>query len=121
MGSSSKGTRWGNQYIHDNPDKEVFPYDCVPTSRSKGSWTQGVKAWEKGDGSNADKCIGWFHPPRMRNKGHKSRYKRNLQKRGINLPQDVQEQLIHDAGYPEVQEEEQALDSKGMKHSLCPI
>jgi len=81
MGSSSKGTRWGNQYIHDNPNKEVFPYDCVPTSR-----------WEKGDGSNADKCIGWFHPPRLRNKGHKSRYKRNLQKRGMNLPQNVQEE-----------------------------
>jgi len=106
MGSSSKGTRWGNQYIHDNPNKEVFPYDCVPTSRSKGSWTQGVKAWMKGDGSNADKCVGWFHPPRLRNKGHKNRYKRNLQVRGMNLPQDVQEQLIHDAGYPEVQEEE---------------
>ena len=49
---------------------------------------------------------GWFHPPRLRNKGHKNRYKSNLQKRGLNLPQDVQEQLIHDAGYPEVQEEE---------------
>ena len=112
MGSSSKGTRWGNEYIHDHPNKEVFPYDCVPPSRSKGSWTQGVKAWKKGDGSEADKCVGWFHPPRLRNKGHKSRYKRHLQKRGVNLPQD--------AGYPEIQEEEQALDSKGMNDSLCP-
>ena len=35
-----------------------------------------------------------------------NRYNRQNQKRGLNLPQDVKEQLIHDAGYPEVQEEE---------------
>ena len=107
-----------NEYIHDHPEKEVFPLDCVPPSRSKGSWTHGVKAWKKND-DNTERCVGWFYPPRLRNKGHKNRYKRNLQKSGMNLPQDVQEQLIHDAGYPEVQEEEeQALDSKGMNVSL---
>jgi len=75
-------------------------------SRSHGSWTNGVKAYERGTGGSSDTWVGWFHPPRLRNKGHKSRYKSNLQKRGLNLPQDVQEQLIHDAGYPEVHEEE---------------
>lgn len=75
-------------------------------SRSHGSWTNGVKAYERGAGGSSDTWVGWFHPPRLRNKGHKSRYKSNLQKRGLNLPQDVQEQLIHDADYPEVHEEE---------------
>ena len=75
-------------------------------SRSHGSWTNGVKAYERGTGGSSDTWVGWFHPPRLRNKGHKSRYKSNLQKRGLNLPQDVQEQLIRDAGYPEVHEEE---------------
>ena len=75
-------------------------------NRPHGSWTNGVKAYERGTGGSSDTWVGWFHPPRLRNKGHKSRYKSNLQKRGLNLPQDVKEQLIHDAGYPEVQEEE---------------
>ncbi len=75
-------------------------------NRPHGSWTNGVKAYERGTGGSSDTWVGWFHPPRLRNKGHKNRYKSNLQKRGLNLPQDVQEQLIHDAGYPEVQEEE---------------
>lgn len=75
-------------------------------SRSHGSWTNGVKAYERGAGGSSDTWIGWFHPPRLRNKGHKNRYNRQNQKRGLNLPQDVKEQLIHDAGYPEVQEEE---------------
>jgi len=86
MGSSSKGTRWGHQYIHDNPNKEVFPYDSVPTIRSTSAWTQGVKAWKRGDGASADKCVGWFHPPRPRNKGHKSRYNRENQVRGLPTP-----------------------------------
>mgnify|MGYP001355109253 FL=1 len=75
-------------------------------NRPHGSWTNGVKAYERGTGGSSDTWVGWFHPPRLRNKGHKNRYKSNLQKRGLNLPQDVKEQLIHDAGYPEVQEEE---------------
>jgi len=86
MGASSKGSRWANQYVHDNPEKEVFPLNCVPDNRSTGSWTQGVKAWEKNDGSSADKCVGWFHPPRPRNKGHKGRYKSNLRVRGLPTP-----------------------------------
>ena len=75
-------------------------------NRPHGSWTNGVKAYERGTGGSSDTWVGWFHPPRLRNKGHKNRYKSNLQRRGLNLPQDVKEQLIHDAGYPEVQEEE---------------
>ena len=75
-------------------------------NRPHGSWTNGVKAYERGTGGTGDSWVGWFHPPRLRNKGHKKRYNRQNQKRGLNLPQDVKEQLIHDAGYPEVQEEE---------------
>ncbi len=106
MGSSNKSPRIKIEYTSDHPNKEVFPIDCVPSNRPHGSWTNGVRAYKKGDGGSSDACVGWFHPPRLRNKGHKNRYKRNLQVRGMNLPQDVQEQLIHDAGYPEVQEEE---------------
>ena len=56
------------RYIEENPDLKVYPIDCVPHNRPKGSWTNGVKAWTK-DG----KCEGWFFPPRMRNKGHHTR------------------------------------------------
>jgi len=59
------------EYTNDNPNKEVHPLDCVPDNRSKGSWTNGIKAWKKGEGGKADSCIGWFHPPRPRNNGHK--------------------------------------------------
>jgi len=106
MGSSNKSSRHKLDYISDYPNKKVYPRDCVPMNRPHNSWTNGVKAYKRGEGGASDSWVGWFHPPRLRNKGHKNRYKRNLQKRGMNLPQDVQEQLIHDAGYPEVQEEE---------------
>ena len=57
--------------IADNPDLPIHPLNCVPDNRPKGSWTNGVKAYRK-DGSVA----GWFHPPRTRNQGHKTRYGR---------------------------------------------
>ena len=106
MGSSNKAPRHKLDYTSDYPNKKVYPKDCVPMNRPHGSWTNGVKAYERGTGGSSDTWVGWFHPPRLRNKGHKNRYNRQNQKRGLNLPQDVQEQLIHDAGYPEVQEEE---------------
>ena len=106
MGSSNKAPRHKLDYTSDYPNKKVYPKDCVPMNRPHGSWTNGVKAYERGTGGSSDTWVGWFHPPRLRNKGHKNRYKSNLQKRGLYLPQDVQAQLIHDAGYPEVQEEE---------------
>ena len=91
MGSSSKGTRTQKQYVGDHPNKEVHPLNCVPQFRSYGSWTHGVKAWKKGDGGSADSCVGWLHPPRLRNKGHKNRYNRQNQKRGLSLPQEEEE------------------------------
>jgi len=55
-------------YVEENPNLEVFPFDCVPTSRPKGSWTNGVKAYTKTGGA-----VGWFYPPRMRNRKHHNR------------------------------------------------
>ena len=57
-----------HMYVEENPDLKVHPWNCVPTSRPKGSWTNGVKAYTKDGGA-----IGWFYPPRIRNKGHHSR------------------------------------------------
>lgn len=56
-------------WVQDFPDKKVYPKDCVPENRPKGSWTNGVEAWEKGSQGSADTCVGWFSPPRRRNKG----------------------------------------------------
>tara|TARA_Y100001938_G_C7944662_1_gene356118 strand:+ start:537 stop:788 length:252 start_codon:yes stop_codon:yes gene_type:complete len=56
-------------WVQDFPDKKVYPKDCVPENRPKGSWTNGVEAWEKGSQGSGDTCVGWFAPPRRRNKG----------------------------------------------------
>jgi len=56
------------RYVEENPDLTVYPLNSVPSQRPKGSWTNGVKAWTK-DG----KCLGYFFPPRIRNKGHHTR------------------------------------------------
>tara|TARA_Y100000310_G_scaffold341705_1_gene441728 strand:+ start:678 stop:962 length:285 start_codon:yes stop_codon:yes gene_type:complete len=61
--------RWQKQYVSDFPDKKVYPLDCVPTTRPKSRWTNGVKAYERNKGSGVEACVGWFHPPRQRNKG----------------------------------------------------
>ena len=74
MIESSIDMRHQKQFTNDNPNKEVFPLDCVPDNRPNGSWTQGVKAWTKADGGSSDSVAGWFHPPRPRNKGHKKRH-----------------------------------------------
>ena len=61
--------RLSRQYVNDHPEKKIYPLDCVPTNRPKGSWTNGVKAYQRGKGSGTEVCVGWFHPPRIRNKG----------------------------------------------------
>ena len=76
MGSSNRGGRNSSSYVEDHPDKEVYPLDCVPNDRPKGSWTNGVKAWKKGTTTTGAQLVGWFHPPRLRNKGHKNYSKR---------------------------------------------
>lgn len=70
MGQFNNSSRYQKLYTNDNEGKEVFPLDCVPPSskRSKGSWTKGVMAWEKGIGGSLDVCIGWFAPPRRKGK-----------------------------------------------------
>jgi len=60
-------------YVEDNPKLTVFKRNCVPENRPKGSWTNGVEAWSKGDSSNNPSIVGWFAPPRRRNKGHHGR------------------------------------------------
>ncbi len=55
-------------YVEENPNLTVYPLNSVPTNRPKGSWTNGIKAYTK-DG----KCLGYFFPPRLRNKGHHTR------------------------------------------------
>ena len=55
-------------YVEENPHLKVYPLDCVPSSRPKGSWTNGVKAYNKEGGTQ-----GWFYPPRLRNTGRHSR------------------------------------------------
>jgi len=64
-----KEGRHEKMYVRDNPDLKVYPMDCVPSNRSKNSWTNGVKAWKRPDeGGGSDTCVGWFFPPRTRNK-----------------------------------------------------
>ena len=112
MGSSNKAPRHKLEYTSDYPNKKVYPKDCVPMNRPHGSWTNGVKAYERGTGGSSDTWVGWFHPPRLRNKGWKNRRMRQTHYNQFSHPyddiedEDVKEQLIHDAGYPEVQEEE---------------
>ena len=66
-----KEGRHEKMYVRDNPDLKVHKLDCVPSNRPKGSWTNGVKAWKRPDeGGGSDTCVGWFFPPRTRNKNH---------------------------------------------------
>ena len=60
-------------FVEENPDLKVHALNCVPTYRPKGSWTNGIKAYEKGKGSEATRYVGWFFPPRIRNTGHHNR------------------------------------------------
>jgi len=65
-----KEGRHERMYVKDNPHLEVHKIDCVPSNRPKGSWTNGVKAWERTQGGGSDACVGWFYPPRTRNTNH---------------------------------------------------
>jgi len=44
---------------------------------NQASWTNGVKAWKRGDSGSSDSVVGWFFPPRHRNKGWKTRKSRS--------------------------------------------
>ena len=76
-------------YVDDNPDLTIHPLDCVPSNRPKGSWTNGVKAHQKGTNSEGARVVGWFFPPRLRNKGHRGRYGRKpRQTREISIQEE---------------------------------
>lgn len=73
MGKYNTGIRNTRTYVEDNPNLKVHALDCVPDNRPKGSWTNGVHAWSKATTETAARIVGWFHPPRLRNKGHRNR------------------------------------------------
>ena len=54
--------------VVDNPNLTIHALDSVPENRPKGSWTNGIKAHSKDGG-----VVGWFFPPRTRNRGHNAR------------------------------------------------
>ena len=53
-------------FIEDFPNATVHPLNCVPNERPKGSWTNGVLAWQKSTSSENAKIVGWFSPPRFK-------------------------------------------------------
>ena len=65
MGQSNRYLRHQRIYTNDNKGK-VYPKDCVPEVRPKGSWTNGVKAYQKGESGASDTWVGWFAPPRFK-------------------------------------------------------
>jgi len=71
---TKRSGRDNRMYIEDNPNLKVYPINCVPSSRSKSSWTNGVEAFQKRTTTTGDKLIGWFYPPRLRNKRHHNRF-----------------------------------------------
>ena len=87
MGSMNQSGRHKKEYIGDNLNLKVYPLNSVPENRPHGSWTNGVKAWNRGDSGSSDSVAGWFYPPRHRNKGWKTR-----KSRSITLPQPVLEE-----------------------------
>ena len=73
MGQSNTYLRHQKLYTNDNVGKEVFPKNCVPDERPKGSWTNGVKAYQKGEAGASDVWVGWFAPPRFKKGRSKDR------------------------------------------------
>lgn len=67
---SGRGTK---MYIEDNPELTIHAVDCVPFNRSKNAWTNGVVAYQKTTTTSSEKIVGWFYPPRLRNKNHHGR------------------------------------------------
>lgn len=55
-------------FVENYPQATVHPLDCVPEERPKGSWTRGVLAWQRGASSTDATIVGWFTPPRLRQK-----------------------------------------------------
>ena len=93
MGSYNQTGRLKKQYISDYPELEVHPLNCVPDDRPHGSWTNGVKAWKRGDSGSSDTVMGWFFPPRHRNKGWKTRKSRQTHYNQFTHPLDeIQEE-----------------------------
>ena len=62
MGSYNQSGRLKKEYISDHPELEVHPINCVPDDRPHGSWTNGVKAWKRGDSGSSDSCNGLVLP-----------------------------------------------------------
>jgi hypothetical protein len=75
-------------FVEDNPDLKIWDLECVPMNRPKGSWTNGIKAYVRGSNSEPSKCVGWFFPPRIRNKGHKARYGRSRSNLAAHLQEE---------------------------------
>lgn len=73
MGSSNRNGRNQQMFIEDFPNAKVHPLNCVPDERPKGSWTNGVLAWQKSTSSENAKIVGWFTPPRFRKGKSKDR------------------------------------------------
>jgi hypothetical protein len=73
MGKFNYSNRYQKVYLHDMKGHEVHDKDCVPEERPRGSWTNGVKAWQKGEQGAPDIWVGWFSPPRLRNRNHHNR------------------------------------------------
>ena len=67
---NGRGTK---MYIEDNSEMTIHAIDCVPVNRSKNAWTNGVAAFQKATSSSSDELVGWFYPPRLRNKNHHGR------------------------------------------------
>jgi hypothetical protein len=87
-------TRNQKLYVHEQAQVQVWPLDCVPDHRPQGSWTNGVLAWEKGLLGAPDQMVGWFAPPRLR------------QKRSKQLSAHMRENASHYLGKMPLQEEE---------------
>lgn len=73
MGQYNHSVRHQKLYTQDDEGREVFPKECVPDERPKGSWTKGVKAWSKGEQGASDTWVGWFAPPRFKKGKSKDR------------------------------------------------
>jgi|DEB0MinimDraft_3_1074331.scaffolds.fasta_scaffold00045_3 hypothetical protein len=73
MGQSNRAGRNQKMYVEDHPDSEIYPLNCVPKERPKGSWTNGVLAWQKATASESAKIVGWLTPPRFKNLNHHGR------------------------------------------------
>jgi len=71
---TNRSGRNTKMYVEDNLELTVHAIDCVPSNRSKASWTNGVAAYKKKTPTtSSDQLVGWFYPPRLRNNNHHGR------------------------------------------------